>query len=136
MPRPTGVTLIAILYWIASCAVILLGLGLFAASGYLGESGRIAGWGWVASLGKIGAILLIGFGGLGAFVGYGLWTLQEWARVTAIVFSVLGILAFLPGFFLLHGVFFMPIRLVRLAINVGILWYLFQPQAQRAFRHA
>ena len=132
MPKPTGVTLIAVLYWIGACALIMLGVGILAASQIFAGMAN-PGWGWVLAMGKIGAIILIGFGGAAGFVGWGLWSMEEWARIVAIVLACLGIVASLPGFFLLHGVMLMPIRLVRLAINVAIIWYLFQPQVKRAF---
>ena len=65
----------------------------------------------------IGACVSILFGGLYGFVGYSLAKLQSWARIAAIILSVLALCAF-------------PIGTIMGGI---VLYFLFQPESQQAF---
>ncbi len=76
------------------------------------------------------------FAAIAAVIGFGLWKLQNWARIVTIVFSGLGIVSGLLGFLtmLLHfslvGLLF---RMIGLGINGLILWYMLQPHVKQAF---
>ncbi len=127
MTRPSGVVLIAVLYWFGAFWLLLMGVILAIGATVFGAimSGIPA---IIGGLGLIGGIFLIGLGAAVAFVGYGLFTLQEWARMTATILAVIGIvLGVLAGI----GMFG---RLIRLAINVAIVWYLNQTQVKNCFR--
>ena len=127
MNRPSGVVLIAVLYWFGAFWLLLMGAVLAIGATVFGAllSGIPA---IIGGLGLIGGIFLIGLGAAVAFVGYGLFTLQEWARMTATILAVIGIvLGVLAGI----GIFG---RLIRLAINVAIVWYLNQAQVKMCFR--
>jgi hypothetical protein len=132
--RPTGVTVIAILYWLS--AFVLIMLGSMMAIGFTAFGGMMSGMSsLLAGFGVIGGIVLLGFGAVMAVIGYSLFQLQEWARVTTIVLVALGFLMGVLG--LLH-----PIgvgrfsSLVRMGIDAFIIWYLVQPQVSGAFRRA
>ncbi len=127
MNRPAGVVLIAILYWFGAFWLLLMGAVLAIGATVFGAlmSGIPA---IIGGLGLIGGIFLIGLGAAVAFVGYGLFTLQEWARMTATILAVIGIV-----FGVLAGIGIFG-RLIRLAINVAILWYLSQTQVKMCFR--
>lgn len=81
--RPTAVTIIAILYVVS--AIVWFGMG--AMYGIIGlEFLPVAG----AICFAIPAI----FGLLYLGIAYGLWTGQNWARMVAIVFAVIGLIGF------------------------------------------
>jgi hypothetical protein len=134
MQRPTGVVVLAVLYWLTAVGLIFLGcalaVGLTAAS-HLATGVPAA----LAGVGMIGGIVLLGFGAITGFVGYGLFQLQEWARVTTIVFAALGFAVAIFGFF--HPIGIARISsLVRMAVDAFIIWYLVQPTIVGIFRRA
>jgi uncharacterized membrane protein (DUF2068 family) len=134
MERPTGVVILAVLYWLAAFCLVMFGFAL--AVGLTIFSGMMAGVPTVlAGVGMIGGIVVLGFGAASAFIGYGLFQLQEWARVTSIVIAAIGLLGALYGFF--HPVGFARLSaLVRMAFDAFIIWYLVQPQIVGSFRRA
>jgi len=136
MQKPTGVVILAILCWASAAFLLLPSLALFFGSSFIAamighQFGPIAAFAGVAA----GAFMLI-MAVIGAVIGWGLWTLQEWARILTIIFNgiflALGILGMFALAFL-HpvGIVF---RLVRIAINGVIIWYLLQPDVVAAFR--
>ncbi len=103
--RPSGVSILAILYFIQGIAWI--------AGGFLLGALFVFGSGWVLVCGGIGVVIGIFY----FIIGWGLWTLQGWARTVALIFAILGLLNF-------------PIGTL---ISIIILWYLFQPEIKAAF---
>jgi hypothetical protein len=79
----------------------------------------------------IGAIFLA-FAIFLVFIAIGLLKLQNWARITTVVFSVLGLLGNLNG---LRGGMAGGIvgTIIGLAINILIIWYMLQPGVKAAF---
>lgn len=138
MARPTGVTIIAVLYFIGAAVCLLGGVLLFVGGGFLatmmnqGGDGA-AGAGILAGLGAVAGVIVLVVGVVSALVGWGLLKLKSWARIIVIIFSALGILGALA--MLLH---FSPLILVgfviRLAINGLILWYMLKPEVAAAFQ--
>ena len=93
---PTGVKIISVLHYI--CAVILLLLGILSiiASAYVGSllGAFTAGLGFLGTgLFIILGIIMIGFAVLSFFIGRGLWKAQPWARIVAIILTILGVLS-------------------------------------------
>jgi|HubBroStandDraft_4_1064222.scaffolds.fasta_scaffold174715_1 hypothetical protein len=143
MQRPTGVTIIAVLDFIGAAGLLILGLLAFAGGSLLagffnaaatanGATGAAPASGLAAGIGIfIGAIFLV-LAIFAIFVGIGLLKLQNWARVTTIVFSVLGLLGNLNG---LRGGMAGGIvgTIIGLAINILIIWYMLQPGVKAAF---
>ena len=98
------------------------------------------GSGPAATLPKLGPMLPIYFFVMAAFVallGYGMWTLRNWARlvisiITAVslVFIIVSLVPILkhlnPATFLLS--------LLRIALCLLVLWYLWTPGVRAAFR--
>ena len=140
MERPVGVTIIAVLYFLGTAFFGLCGL-LFFVGGSLLSSMAHSG-----SLGPGSALFAMGGAVIGAIflvialielaIGIGFIKLQNWARVTAIIFTgiavlfgVLGMLSLLAHLVILLMFF----RVVVLAIQVRILYYLFQPHVKQAF---
>lgn len=142
MPRPLGVTLIAILYFISAGL-----LALFAIASIVG-----AGFGsYIASqqpdTGNLAAMLL---GGAGVFLavfflviallcgleGRGLWKLKNWARTVAMVLAIIGVLftgLALMGAMVRFSAFGLLNQGVQFAINLLVLWYLNQAHVKQAF---
>jgi hypothetical protein len=132
MNRPTGVTVIAALYFLGAafcvCLAIVFVVGGGLASHFLPPDTQIPR-GVIAAVGGLGAIVMLIFGAISVVVAMGLLKLKEWARIVAIVFACIGLLFGALG--LLRFSFF---GLIRIAINGWILWYLLQPQVVAAFR--
>jgi len=134
MNRPGGVLIIAILYWFAAFWMILIGIML--ALGATVFSAMTAGiTAMLGGLGIAAAIFVLVFGAAFGFEGWGLFTLREWARMVAVVLSVIALVFTVLSFMSPMGIT-MGGRLVRLAINGAIVWYLNQPQIKAVFRRA
>jgi uncharacterized membrane protein (DUF2068 family) len=141
MQRPTGVTIIAILSFLAAAGCILMGLLSFAGGAFVaGILKNLPGVGMAAGglVAAFGAVFLA-IGVLYAATGYGLWALKNWGRLIMMVLMTLGLIFGLIG---LIGVFAnfstgMVVGVViRLIICAWILWYLIQPEAKKAFGQA
>jgi len=127
MNRPVGVVVIAILYWLGAFWLLLLGAVLAIGSTIFGAS--MTGIPPIISgLGVAGGIFMLAFGAALGFIGYGLMTLREWARMTVTVLAVVGIVFGVLGGIGIFG------RLIRVAMNVVIVWYLTQPKIKAVFR--
>jgi hypothetical protein len=134
MQRPIGIVVLAVLYWLAAFCLVMVGFAL--AVGLTIFSGMRTGMPtFLPGIGMIGGIVALGFGAASAFIGYGLFELQEWARVTSIVLAAIGFLGALFGFFHPIGVARFS-SLVRMALDAFIIWYLVQPQIVGVFRRA
>lgn len=91
---PTGVKIIAVLYYIGAVLGIIFGLLFLVGAGMMSSiADKIPLLGaFGAGLFIIGGIIMIGLGVLNLFIGIGLWKARSWARTVAIIFAVLGIL--------------------------------------------
>lgn len=142
--RPTGVTLIAIYHYLGAVILALLALAMVVGGTFLGAMfGRGAGMPMGGSLGFMvgifGAIICLFGAAISGAAGYGVWALREWGRILCIVLAVLALLFSLPGLFtlMLHfGLFLGGFRLMRIVIEVLIIWYLTQPQVRALFQRA
>ena len=108
--RPSGVTTLAVLYWLGAIVAILGGSAYVAGVLYFLPLGSTALL-WIA-----GAVL-IAIGILDVVIGWGLWSLRKWARTSAIVLAVVGLISF-------------PVGTV---ISIITLWYLFKPEIKAYF---
>jgi hypothetical protein len=146
MSRPTGVTLISLLYFFVTLVLLLctvVFIGLMGAAGLGAHAHEMGPLGVLAGLGAVAGLICLIFAVVVALIGWGLWALKEWARLVALVFSGLGLLGGVAGFLgsiLLRshllpamGVAGAAFGLVRIAINALILWYLLQPHVKQAF---
>ena len=140
--RPLGVTILAILHFIGTAGLIclgllmILGMSFFAAA--LAHAANIGsgGAGIIAGLGVVLAIFMFIGAAISGLIGWGLWSLKNWARITAMVFAVIGMLGAVAGlmFSLMHfNPFFMTTAIVRAGIAALIFWYLNQPHVKLAF---
>jgi hypothetical protein len=142
--RPTGVVLIAIYHFLSAVFLVFLAIFLVVGGSMLGAMfgmGRndVGGLGLGFLVGVMGAAFVLLFAVVAAVAGYGIWSLREWGRILCMVLAVISILISLPGLLLmgLHfNLFFGGYRLLRIAVNVLILWYLAQPQIKAMFQPA
>ena len=112
MTRPTGVTILAALYILEGLFVLALPLFLTAMlAPFMGsvDVGGMMAICWVV----FGIIALIYF-----LIAYGLLKGQNWARIVAIIFAIIGLLN-------------IPIGTI---ISIIILWYLFKPEVKAWFQ--
>jgi hypothetical protein len=138
MERPTGVTIIAVLYFLGAACLGLAGLGFMVGGSLLSAMARSGGPG--AAIFAAGGVLIGGvclfFAILDGALGVGFIKLQNWARVVAIVLTVIGVLFGLLGLMslMVHlAVFALAIRLIVLAVQIWILVYLFRSDVKQAF---
>ncbi|HLH07755.1 MAG TPA: hypothetical protein VKW78_11000 [Terriglobales bacterium] len=134
MQKPTGVVILAILAWAGAALCLIPGLALLLGSTFLAgiignQFGPIA-----AFAGVIGGAFCLFFALIAAVVGWGLWTLQEWARVVTIIFQGIGLVFGILSLFVFLHPFGVVFKLVRIAISGVIIWYLMQPHVVVAFR--
>jgi hypothetical protein len=135
--RPTGITIVAVLFIIGGALSVLGGLYVLAQP--------LPSWvpvltSYQIATGVAGVVV----GGLGIAVGWGLWTLQEWARIGAIVLLALGAIGNLfTGVGLLAGVNVggLPLSLPGPGIaslfiaglEAWMIWYLLKPETELDF---
>jgi len=138
MERPTGVTILAVLYFIGTAFLAICGL-LFIVGGSmlsgLAQSGGPGSAIFAAGGAVLGAFFLV-LALLELAIGIGFIKLQNWARVVAIVFTGIAVLfgAFGMLGMLAHVmVFALMVRVITLAIQIWILVYLFKPDVKQAF---
>lgn len=134
MQKPAGVVILAILNWIGAAFLLIPALALLFGSSFLaGLIGRQFGP-IAAFAGIVGGAFILVFAVIGAVLGWGLWELQEWARIVTIVLNGLALIPSVLGLFLWMHPFGIIFRLVRITVHGLIVWYLLQPQVAAAFR--
>lgn len=137
MPRPTGVTIIAVLAFLG--AALLVVVALFSlAGGILAPTLAASRMGALAGVGAaVLAIFLLICAAVDIVVGVGLWKLKNWARIITIVLTGIGLLGSVLSIISPFGHVFLFVflirRLILAAIYAWILWYLFQPNVKQAF---
>jgi hypothetical protein len=123
MQRPTGITILAILAAIAGVFGLLGGLALIGLGGT--ATGGLGGFVVI-----IGFILLI-YSVLSLDLAYGFWTLQPWAWTLGVGLEIAGIVINLLQF--LNNTSNIFNAIFSIAINLVVLWYLYQPNVKAAF---
>ncbi len=116
-PRPTGITILAILEVLGGLALLLGGAGLAFLGTFVG-SGLAAG---------LGGVLFI-LGVLSFVVAYGLWNGRPWAWTVALALSVINIIT--SGVSIASGI---TSSIVGLVISLIIIYYLTRPHVRVYF---
>lgn len=106
--RPFGVLILAVLYMIQGVLMLVSAFTFTAMVGELLEFAPLFG---------VCTIVFIILGILYFLIGYGLYALQSWARIAAIIFAIIGLIN-------------VPIGTI---ISIIILIYLFKPEVKAAF---
>lgn len=138
MERPTGVTILAVLYFLGAGFVGLCGLLFIVGGSMLSGMARSGGPGsalFAMGGAVVGGMFLV-IAVLDLILGIGFIKLQNWARVVAIVFTAIGVLfgAFGLVGMVAHLVLFQLVyQLIVLGIEIWILVYLFKPHVKQAF---
>lgn len=140
--RPTGVVLIGLYYLMSALFLVLLAIFLLVGGSVLGAMfgdvhGSPVGWlGVGLMVGMLGGAIFFFYAVLAAIAAYGIWSMREWGRILAIVLAAVSLLFSFPGllFMGLHlHLFFGSYRLLRIAADILIIWYLMQPQTKAIF---
>ena len=140
MQRPTGVIFIAAVYFVSAIVGLLGGVAAFFVGGAFmmraASMGMTLGRGIAGGLGAAVGVLLLVFGVLFLVIGIGLIGMKGWARVVAMVlsaiFAVFGLLHMLP--LMAHfEMFRLGFTLIRVALNILVVWYLNQATVKQAF---
>jgi hypothetical protein len=139
MERPVGITILAVLnflaavFWFLAAGVFVLGPGQAIRGS---EPVSAAALTSLAALGPAGGIVLLLFAAINVIVGIGMWKLRHWARTLYMVFTgfavaacALGMLTALAGADILMLLFNAALTLV----YVWMLWYLLRPHVKKAF---
>ncbi len=122
--RPLGVSILAILDFVGAAMMLLCGIGLavgIAAAFHVPV---------VSALGAVGGVIFIMVGLVPALLGWGLWTLHNWARVITIIFAILGLVGAALG---LLSAETRLTSLLPLVVNGAIAWYMFRGEVKEAF---
>ena len=89
VPGPMGIKVISVLYFLGSLLAFGFGaLAIFGASFFT----QILGTGFFGKFFAIGGVIFIALGVLGISIGIGLWRYKNWARLIAVLLSLVGII--------------------------------------------
>ena len=144
MQRPAGVTVIAVLDFIGAgfgligALLMFMGgsilAGIFSAAATAnGATGTAPAAGIMASIGIIAGVIILCFVVLAIFIAMGLLKLKNWARVTTIVLSALGLLGSLRNIIMAFHGSGMVVTIIILAYYIWVIWYMLQPNVKAAF---
>jgi len=127
VPRPLGITLLALLHLLQAVIFFVVGVGLIVLGAFIGH--RLFGavrflHGVVALIGVV--VIVIGLLYLG--LAWGLWTGKGWAWILSLVLAFLGIIVSIIS---LVGRSFGT--LIVLILDAIIVFYLFRPNVRAFF---
>lgn len=133
MQRPAGVTVIAVLYFLAAAYLCLVGITMLASPG--GLSMRI-GAPLLHGLELAGPYMFLLVGAVGALIGWGLLRLNNWARRVAVVAALVGVVMLIPSVSAAASDFGWPLAWGGLGIMVraAVAWYLLLGAGPDAFQ--
>jgi hypothetical protein len=140
--RPLGVSLIGGFELFISGLLLLLAIAAILGMGVLGAIlGSTSGMGgpampFLAGAGMIAGFIVLFPSALFGLVGWNLLRMREWARIVTVVLAVLGTAGAALGLLWALSqlrLFFMMTTMVRLSINLAILWHLNQAHIKQRF---
>ena len=132
--RPDGVNFIAAAFLLAAAYLLVVGIILLLRSGTMP---LVSGGFLLGGLEVAGPYMFLLVGAVGAVIALGLWRLNNWARWTAIIIAMLGIILLIPSV----SSSVVGFQMGRLAwgalgviLRVMIVFYLYQEPVVEAFR--
>src|SRR6516162_7005325 len=98
--RPTGLTLIAVYEGLAAAFLGLIGCALFVGGKVISMLGGAEGvmlprTGFL--IGTVGGGIFLGFALIHVLAGVGIWSMQNWGRLLAIILAVISLVLAIPG---------------------------------------
>jgi hypothetical protein len=132
MQRPSGVTLAAILFFLAAAYLCVIGALMLTRPGMVSMS---LGEPLLHGLELAGPYMFLVVGAAGAIIGLGLLRLNYWARWAAIVAAITGVAMLVPSVSAPAGDFRWSLVWAGLGImvRVAVVWYLLQEPVRAAF---
>jgi hypothetical protein len=131
MPRPIGVSLIAILFLLTATYLIAVGAVMLLTPGNVSMS---AGADLLGGLEVAGPYMFLLIAVVATAIGVGVLRLYNWARRLAILAALLGMVLLLPSV--------LDFRIAKLVwgglgvmVRAMIVWYLYQHPIKEAFTH-
>jgi hypothetical protein len=128
---PTGVTAIALIFFLAAAYLAMIGAVMLAAPGALSMA---LGAPLLNGLELAGPYMFLLMAGVAALIGWGLLRLNHWARRAAIVVGIIGLIMLIPSVSAAAADFRASLLWSGLGVilRVIIVWYLYQtPVAER-----
>jgi hypothetical protein len=128
---PTGVTAIALIFFLAAAYLAVIGAVMLAAPGALSMA---LGAPLLNGLELAGPYMFLLMAGVAALIGWGLLRLNHWARRAAIVVGIIGLIMLIPSVSAAAADFRASLLWSGLGVilRVIIVWYLYQtPVAER-----
>jgi hypothetical protein len=137
---PVGVKAISILFYIGTILCIILGISMIFGAKAMVTSLLVSNPGMglesipeglMVTLIAVIGVLAIGAGIFSFFIGKGIWKLKRWARITAIVLSIIGFLSTI-----LSAVLNFKLNLILNFLIDGFIggYLLFNKDAKKAFK--
>lgn len=129
---PTGVTVIATVFFLAAAYLAFIGMLMLAAPG---TASMALGAPLLSGLELAGPYMFLLVAAVAMLIGWGLLRLNNWARRAALVAGFVGALMLVPAVSAAAVDFRPPLLWAGLGIiiRVAIVWYLFQEPAKEAF---
>jgi uncharacterized membrane protein (DUF2068 family) len=140
MQRPTGVTILAVLAFVAAGLWLTLSV-FYLVVAVMPSRANATSTGFEDMLIEAYIVALpLAPSALCLVTGVGLWKLRSWGRILAILLAALSFLGYAAALVkpfahtdLFLGFVFLVTGLVYAAIDAGILIYLFRPRVKQAF---
>lgn len=143
MNRPTGVTILAVLHFLGAGLYVLAGIFFMVGMGIAGAAagssdaeGAAGVGGMLAGMGAIAGVVMIVLAIIPGLIGWGLWTLKNWARIVTIVLTGLGLVFIvlgLVGSLMAMEIVSLVMNLCFAALYAWIIMYLLKPHVKQAF---
>ncbi len=142
-PRPIGVSILAVLYFVGAASYIALATISIVNRDLLRrilEALTPGGGAGPAPLLRMGAMLPLYFlvmVGVSAALGLGMWNLKNWARIITLILiglSLVGTMVEMAPVLSHLSVGALLLDLLRLCLSIFFAWYLFRPAIRAAFK--
>jgi hypothetical protein len=133
MPRPSGVTLIAGIFFLAATYLSLVAVILLLSPGTIS---LMAGSPLLGGLELAGPYMFLIFSGVSGAVGAGLWWMHNWARRLAILAAILGVALLIPTVSAAATAspsLSLAWSGMGIIVRVMIVWYLYQAPVAESF---